>query len=319
MNKKRFAFLFPGQGAQYPGMGRDFYDAFSIAKETFHEADDLLKEPFSRLIFEGSSAEMTLTKNSQIAIFIASTAILRTVQQQFPMLHPFVCAGLSLGEYTALMASGRIGFAECLELVRIRASAMHQACELQQGTMQVVLGLSEEAVAEVLQALQAQVWIANLNCPEQVVIAGAQETMARAAVALKEKGAKRVLPLEVSGAFHSQFMLPAQEKLFPKIAEVTLQSSSIELVMNVPGDFVSDLNSIRRYLCEQVTSSVRWEKGIRAMMLQSIDTYLEIGPGKSLSGMNKRIGVNGQTLSIEKLSDLDQVAKYVEAHATTAS
>lgn len=183
--------------------------------------------------------------------------------------------------------------------------------------MQVVLGLSEEAVAEVLHALQSEMWIANLNCPEQVVIAGAANTMSMAAAALKEKGAKRVLPLEVSGAFHSGFMLPAQEKLAPKIESVGLHDSAIELVMNIPGDFVQDLNSMRRYLSEQVVSSVRWEKGIRAMMAQSIDMYLEMGPGKSLSGMNKRIGVNGPTLSIEKVPDLEQLAKHVEAYAIT--
>jgi [acyl-carrier-protein] S-malonyltransferase len=317
--QQRWAFLFPGQGAQYPSMGRDFFETFAIAKETFQEADDILGEAFSRLIFEGTSAELTLTKNSQVAIFIVSAAIARTVKEQFPSIHPFVCAGLSLGEYTALVAAGRISFAECLELVSLRAAAMHEACECRKGTMHVVLGLNEESVAEVLGALQpnAELWIANLNCPEQVVIAGAQEKMAPAIDALKEKGAKRVLPLDVSGAFHSKFMLPAQEKLAPKIATVPLYMDSIELVMNVPGDFVKDLASIRHYLFEQVVSPVRWEKGIRAMMAQPVDVYLEMGPGKSLSGMNKRIGTNKPTLSVEKVPDLEQLAKYVEAYAVT--
>jgi len=318
MNKK-FAFLFPGQGAQYPGMGKDFFETFTVAKETFQEADDILGEAFSRLIFEGTAAELTWTKNSQVAIFIVSTAIARTVKEQFPSLSPFVCAGLSLGEYTALMAAGRISFVECLELVRTRAAAMHDACECKKGTMQVVLGLNEESVAQALSTLQphAQVWIANLNCPDQVVIAGAQEKISLAVDALKAKGAKRVLPLEVSGAFHSEFMLPAQEKLAPKIAQVQWIMSSIELVMNVPGDFVKDPADIRRYLFEQVVSPVRWEKGIRAMMSQSIDLYLEMGPGKSLGGMNKRIGITNPTLSVEKVSDLDQLAKHVEAYAVT--
>jgi [acyl-carrier-protein] S-malonyltransferase len=160
-------------------------------------------------------------------------------------------------------------------------------------------------------------WIANLNCPEQVVIAGTQEMIAVAAILLKEKGAKRVLPLDVSGAFHSGLMRPAQEKLAPEISRAHLSESAVELVMNVPGDFVKDLNGIRRYLIEQVVSPVRWEKGIRAMQAYGIDVYLEMGPGKSLAGMNKRIGVSAPTLSIEKVSDLEQLAKHVEAYAVT--
>lgn len=316
MKHKRWAFLFPGQGAQYPQMGRDFYEMFPIAKETFQEADDLLQENFSRLIFEGTSTELTSTKNSQVAIFIVSTALLRTVREQFPSLEPYVCAGLSLGEYTALVASGKISFTECLKLVRARALAMHEACQLKKGVMQVVLGLSEESVAEAICSIP-QWWIANLNCPEQVVIAGVAENMSLAANALKEKGAKRILPLDVSGAFHSGLMQPAQDKLAPKIAEVKMTESSICLVMNVSGDFVKDSEGIRRCLFEQVVSPVRWEKAVRTMMAHGVNVYLEIGPGKTLNGMNKRIGVNAETISIEKVSDLEQLSKYVEAYATT--
>jgi [acyl-carrier-protein] S-malonyltransferase len=214
------------------------------------------------------------------------------------------------------MAAGKIAFGECLQLVRTRAEAMHDACLNRQGAMSVVLGLSEEAVVEALGALKPHpLWIANLNCPEQVVIAGAQESMPIAAEALKEKGAKRVLPLDVSGAFHSGFMQPAQELLAPRIAEAQWMSSSIEIVMNVPGGFVRDLSSMRRYLFEQVVSPVRWEMGVREMMRHSMDAYLEMGPGKTLSGMNKRIGVGVPTLSVEKVSDLESLVKYMEAYA----
>jgi len=302
---KRWAFLFPGQGAQYPGMGRDFYDTFSVAKHTFEEADDLLGEAFSRFIFEAPAAELTLTHRAQLAIFIVSTAILRTVKEQFPGIEPFVCAGLSLGEYTAVMASEKMAFKDALELVRLRGNAMHAACSQEKGAMQVVLGLSEEVVAQALSSIQPQrVWIANLNCPQQVVIAGWEAEMPRAIDALKAAGAKKILPLEVAGAFHTQLMRSAQQELGAKIETTPFVTSQTQLVMNVPGAFVADLPLIRQYLFEQVVSPVHWEKGIRAMD-QSVDIYLEMGPAKSLSGMNKRIGVKGVTVSVEKVVDLE--------------
>jgi [acyl-carrier-protein] S-malonyltransferase len=315
---KKFAFLFPGQGAQYPGMGKDFYDHFPVARQTFEEADYFLNQPFSKLIFEGSSAELTLTKNSQIAIYIGSVAILRVVQAQFPELKPTVCAGLSLGEYTALTAAGKIDFIDCLDLVRTRAEAMHRACEETRGTMQVVLGMTEEAVGTVLRELNPSypVWVANLNCPGQIVIAGSVDAIALAADALKQKGAKRVLPLDVSGAFHSGLMRSAQDKLSTKIATVPFCESAVEIVMNVLGDFVSAVPEMRRALIEQVIQPVRWEKGIRKMVDRKIDSYLEMGPGKALSGMNKRIGIAQPTYSIEKVADLEEVNQWMESYAT---
>ena len=314
----RWAFLFPGQGAQYPAMGRDFYEAFSVARQTFEEADELLNTHFSRTIFQAPASELTETKTAQVAIFIVSLAILRTVREQFPIIAPFVCAGLSLGEYTALVAAEKITFSDALKLVRVRALAMQDACMQKEGQMYVVLGLSEESVAQTIASLHPHpLWIANLNCPEQVVIAGAQESMPLAIEALKKQGAKRTLALDVSGPFHSGFMRSAQEILAPKIAQTQFTSSPVEIVMNVPGGFVRDLDEMRRYLFEQVVSSVRWEKGIRAIMDQSIDIYLEMGPGKTLNGMNKRIGVNVPTISIEKISDLDELAKQMEKYAIT--
>jgi len=318
---KKFAFLFPGQGVQYPGMGKDFYDRFSIAKQTFDEADQFLKRPFSKLIFEGPSEELTLTKNSQIAIYISSIAILRVVQEQFPELKPVFCAGLSLGEYTALTAAGNIDFLDCLDLVRTRAEAMHQACEEVKGTMQVVLGMTEEAVEAVIRKQNPlhPVWIANLNCPGQIVIAGSLEAIALIAEALKQKGAKRVLPLDVSGAFHSGLMQSAQTQLATKIATVPFQESTIEIVMNVPGDFVFSTEQMRQMLIDQVVKPVRWEKGIRKMMDNKVDIYLEMGPGRTLSGMNKRIGVTAPTYSVEKAVDLEEIHKLMESYATVES
>lgn len=296
MNKK-LAFIFPGQGAQYPGMGKDFYDSFAIVRETFEEADEILGQNFSKLILEGPAEELMKTKNSQLAIFIVSAAIFRCIQQQMPDLRPTVCAGLSLGEYTALFASGKLSFAEALNLVRLRAQYMNDACEKTSGTMRVVLGLDEEGVAK---ALPEGVWIANLNCPGQVVIAGETAKMPQTL-----PGAKRIIPLDVSGAFHTPLMREAQERLKPYIDAVKLQDSPIRLAMNVPGDFVESVDDIRKCLIQQVASPTRWEKEIRAMMQSGIEMFIEIGPGKTLTGMNKKIGAAG--LSIEKASELGEI------------
>ena len=303
MNK--IAFIFPGQGAQYVGMAKDFYEAFPIVRETFEEASKILSFDFTRLILEGPETELVLTKNSQPAIFIVSVAILRCIEQQYPHLQPSVCAGLSLGEYTALYASGRISFADALKIVAARGKYMQEACQEEQGTMRVVLGLDPSIVSA---HLPADVWIANLNCPGQVVIAGKVSAMPQAEELLKTAGAKRVLPLDVSGAFHTPLMRSAQEKLKPFLLGVTLQESITKLVMNVPGDFVDISSEIREHLIAQVASPTQWEKGIR--LLEDVDLFIEIGPGKTLTGMNRKIGVKGQTLNIEKTTDLTQLESF---------
>lgn len=305
---KKIAFLFPGQGAQYPGMMKDFAEAFPIAKETFEEADDLLQKNLSALVFNGPAEELTLTKNSQEAIYVASMAVLRVVAEQFPDLLPAVCAGLSLGEYTALTASRKISFANCLPLVASRGAYMHEACLAFPGGMQVVLGLSADDVAKAIASL-ANVWVANVNCPGQVVIAGTKEGMETVMEPLKSAGAKRVLPLEVAGAFHSGLMQSARERLEPHIAKVSLRESPAALVMNVPGGLVRDLSSMRQHLIDQVTNPVRWEQGIRSMMDMEIELYIEMGPGETLKGMNKRIGVPVPTISIGKVEDLEGISK----------
>lgn len=308
---KRLAFLFPGQGAQMPGMGRDFFENYPEAKELFEEADELLGKNFSRLIFEGSKDELTETKNSQPAIFVTSLAILQTLKKQLPDLTPQVCAGLSLGEYPALVASGKLSFAEALKIVAKRGELMDDACIRYPGTMRVVLGMSEEQVKEAIDGIRG-VWIANLNCPGQVVISGEVKAIEEASKRLSAAGAKRVLPLEVAGAFHSGLMEEAQQKLAPLIEGADLQSSDIAVVMNVPGDFVEDLKQMRFFMIEQITHSVRWERGIRKIDEKGIDLYLEIGPGKTLSGMNRKIGVSAPTLNIETCADLDLFAEKWE-------
>lgn len=315
MNKK-IAFIFPGQGAQYPGMGKDFYDGFPAARKVFEEADALLSMNFSELIFNGSAADLKLTKNSQLSIFIVSVAILRAFQEKFPELVPQVVAGLSLGEYTALVAANKIPFKEALHLVKARAEYMNDACATEVGGMNVILGLEASVVESVIKEVQKehQVWVANLNCPQQVVIAGTPAGIEAASIRLKEKGAKRSLPLEVSGAFHSGLMKPAQDRLEPRIRSVALQESPIALVMNVAGGRVSSLEEMRQNMILQVTHPVRWEQGIRAIAQEQVDFFIEMGPGRTLTGMNKKILPSLQSISIEKVSDFAILTEQLQEH-----
>ena len=306
MNKN--AYLFPGQGAQYPGMGKDFAASFTVAREIFEEADELLKENLSRVVFEGPETLLTQTKYSQAGIFVNSVAILRTIEDQFPELKPSVTAGLSLGEYTALYASARLGFQETLRLVSERARLMNEACEKTSGSMAAVLGLEAIDVETALRGC-AGVWIANYNCPGQIVISGTKEGVERAAAPLKAAGAKRVIPLTVHGAFHSGLMQSAQDGLAPYIAKAAIKDSNVGFVMNVPGNYVHSIEEIRRNVTSQVTHSVRWDQGIRAMT--GIDLFLEIGCGKTLAGLNKKIGVAAQTISIEKVEDLERIGEML--------
>ncbi len=313
---KKCAFIFPGQGAQKVGMGRDFYDSFSIAKETFQEADEILGSSFSECIFTGPAEELSLTRNCQVALFVTSCAILRVIQQQMPTLTPSAVAGLSLGEYTALTAAGVISFADGVQLVKARGELMHASAVRNPGSMSVVLGMTEALVAEGLQSVQEKhdVWIANLNCPGQVVLSGSKQGLEVAAESLKKNGAKRVLPLDVSGAFHSPYMSEAKERLATRIEETQFEKPKCAVVMNVVGGFVEDATEMKSYLVQQVVSPVYWEKGIHALEESGIEHFLEIGPGKTLAGMNKRIGVKSQTTSIETVNDLNTLG---DLHAAT--
>lgn len=303
------AFLFPGQGAQYSGMGKDFFERFPICKETFQEADEILGRFLSKIIFEGSEAELTETQNSQTGIFVMGMAILRLIEKEFPNIAPKFTAGLSLGEYTALTAAGKIDFKECLPLVQLRGQLMNEACLATKGGLAVIMGLSNEDVEAFVKALNLpnDLWIANYNCPGQVVISGTLVGLEKGMEMAKEKGAKRALPLQVQGAFHSGLMAFAQEKLQPAIESIHLRKSAVDLVMNVSGKVESDLETIKKNLIYQVTSSVRWEQGIRILEGHNVDLYIEMGPGKTLAGMNKRIGCKAKTISIEKVEDLKAV------------
>lgn len=315
---RKIAFLFPGQGAQYCGMGKDFVVQYPEARQTFEEADDILGRKLSKVVFEGPEALLTETRNSQAAIFVNSLAILNTLRKLYPEIQPSVCSGLSLGEYTALTSAGFISFAQCLPMVQYRGQYMNDACEEHKGVMAAVIGLSADEVESSVRSvnLPNDLWVANFNCPGQTVISGTPKGVEAGGLALKEAGAKRVLPLQVHGAFHSGLMQSAAAKLEPHIERAAFQPGHAQLVMNVSGDFVTDLNQVKSNLVKQVVCSVRWEQGIRAMQREGVDLYVEIGCGKTLAGMNKRIGVTAPTISIDKVEDLRLLDEQLAAMAT---
>lgn len=306
---KHIAYLFPGQGAQYPGMGKDFFDSYPIVRSTFEEANDLLGRDLTSIVIDGPVELLTETRNSQTGIYVVSLAYLRLIQELFPELKPSMCAGLSLGEYTAATAAGYLTFSDALPLVQHRGQYMNDACEATEGTMAVVLGLSAEQVEELVKDanLPDDLWAANFNCPGQVVVSGTVKGIEAATALAKDRGAKRVLPLQVHGAFHSGLMLQAQERLAEHVAQVALHKPAAQFVMNVSGDFVKEEDKVREQLIKQVTSPVRWQQGIEAMEATGLDLYLEMGPGKTLAGFNKRIGAKAPTISIEKVEDLKKL------------
>lgn len=306
---KKVAFLFPGQGAQYVKMGYDFYQEFKIAREIFEQANDLLGYKLTDIIFEGPEEKLKMTKYCQVAIFTASIAFFKVFESIYDCI-PNICAGLSLGEYSALCAAKKIAFADCLKLVEARAIFMEEASTQFPGGLSVVLGLDPDQVEAMISPLDEKVWIANINCPKQVVISGSHSALKKAEIALKESGAKRVLPLDVSGPFHSGLMRQASDYLRPMIESTSFHHSSTEIVMNVTGNFVYEINQIKQNLASQVYSTTLWDQSIRLMDQKETSLYIECGPGKTLAGMNKKIGIQGVTFSIENCRELLDFEKW---------
>lgn len=307
---KRYTFIFPGQGAQTVGMGKEFYDAYPLVKEIFQRAEDILGRHLVKTMFEGPEETLNLTSNSQPALFVHSLALLEVLKKEIPALKPNATLGLSLGEYSAFVAAGVLPFEDTLKVVDRRGRLMGDACVKNPGSMAVVMGLDSDLVENIVKEahLPNDLWAANFNAPGQVVISGTMKGLERGIELLKSANAKRVLPLQVQGAFHSGLMRPAEEALAPYIDAMPVKLGDIKVVMNVTADFAKDEKEVKNNLISQVTRPVRWAQSINRIDPET-DIYIEIGNGQTLKGLNKRIGVKGITYSLEKPQDLELLQK----------
>ena len=285
------AFVFPGQGAQYTGMGKDLYDSYPLAKEMFEEANKILGFRITDIMFNGSADDLKQTKVTQPAVFLHSVI----ASQVMTIAEPDMVAGHSLGEYSALVACGCLQFGEALKLVSARATAMQKACELQESTMAAVLGMEDSQVEEICQQIAGEVVVAaNFNCPGQVVISGTKAGIAQACEQLKAAGAKRALPLQVGGAFHSPLMQPAAEELKAAILSAEFHKPNCPIYQNVNAYPQTDPEQIRQNLLLQLTAPVRWTQTIRNMIVDGATEFYEFGPGDVLKGLIRKIDANVQ-------------------------
>ncbi len=284
----RIAFLYPGQGAQEMGMAKDFYENSPEARELFDQASEMLDLDLCKLCFEENDL-LDKTEYTQAAMVAACLAITGELKKRG--LHPDMTAGLSLGEYCAIAAAGGMSDLDAVRTVRARGIFMEHAAPEGTGAMSAILGMENSLVEKVMQEIDGA-YIANYNCPGQIVITGEKEAVERAGKALKEAGARKVLPLKVSGPFHSPMMENAGEKLKKVLEEVTLKKPSVPYVTNVTAELVTEKEPIRELLVKQVSSSVCWEQSIRNMIAEGIDTFVEIGPGKTLSSFMKKTDRN---------------------------
>ncbi len=303
------ALLFAGQGAQTVGMGKDLAEQFPAAKKWFDRANAALGYDLAAICFAGPEAELTKTENAQPGIFLAGWVAFELLRERAPALRFEATAGLSLGEFTALAAAGALSFEDGLKLVRQRGRFMQEACEATRGGMAAIIGLDEGLTREVCAA--AGVELANLNCPGQLVISGATEKIAQACELAKARGAKRALPLPVAGAYHSALMAGAKPGLQEELAKVRLAAPAVPVISNVTAQPHGAVAEIQARLVDQVTSSVRWEESMRYLLAQGFTRFIELGPGKALSGFMKRIDPNAQMLNVGDVASLEATVKAV--------
>ena len=302
----KIAFIFPGQGAQACGMGKDFYEQTETGKRIFDKATELMGFSMPELCFEEND-RLDITEYTQAAMVTASIAMMRVLEENG--IRPDVAAGLSLGEYCALAAAGVMSDEDAIRTVRQRGIFMQEAVPVGQGAMAAILALDAAAIEEVTGAMEG-VWIANYNCPGQIVISGEKAAVEEACEKLKAAGAKRTVMLNVSGPFHSGMLAAAGEKLGQVLSQVEIHEPQIPYVANVTAQYVKNAGEVKELLTRQVSSSVRWQQSVEAMIGDGVDTFIEIGPGKTLAGFMRKISRDVKTLNVEKLED---IGKAVEA------
>ena len=297
----KIALIFPGQGAQKAGMGKDFYEGTSTGREVFDRASELLGFSMPELCFEEND-RLDITEYTQAAMVTTSIAMMKVLMEETG-IRPDVAAGLSLGEYCALYAAGVMSADDAITTVRKRGILMQEAVPVGVGAMAAVLAMAAEKIEEVLKDIP-DVWIANYNCPGQIVISGKKEAVELACEKLKEAGAKRTVMLNVSGPFHSGMLVEAGKKLGEFLEHVELSDPQIPYVANVTASYVTDKAEVKDLLARQVSSSVRWEQSVRAMLADGVDTFIEIGPGKTLAGFMRKITRDVKVVNIETLDDV---------------
>lgn len=303
----KIAFLYPGQGAQKTGMGMDFYKQFATAREVYEKATAWLGMDMKELCFEEND-RLNLTQYTQAAMVTTSMAMERVLEERG--VHPDMAAGLSLGEYCAIATAGAMSLRDAIVIVRKRGILMEQAVPAGQGGMAAVLGMEASAIESVTGSIEG-VSIANYNCPGQIVITGKKEALYNAMEALKEAGAKRVIELAVSGPFHSAMLAGAGGKLAQELEHITLGKVNIPYVTNVTAELVTDTESVKELLARQIYSPVRWQQCVERMIAEGVDTFIEIGPGRTLTGFLKKINRDVTACNIETVADMEEVlAKY---------